>query len=342
MASTTWYGSGGGSRGTQGLDFSISGDLIPASATISSIKLTCCISVNSPAGSYTQLYLLRTQDYQYFIGDSSREYGESGSYVARQYSSDFDNHYYYDGDDGIEYTFTTNKNYFRGRSSANLNIRINNSGSGTSFVRGITLTFNYTVNTAPNPPVINYPLGGYTYNTKPYFKATTTTDPEGNTQYIGYAIKDSDGNWPVPTVWLSNGLSANTSHAWRCGTTLTAYTSYTLYCYTKDSSGATNGSDSAPLNIWAYDPEVTAGSLATYSSIISKLVEANNDLVSYYGKGTSQTYPSSGDLIDDTLMDAIETSLEAMPHTSAISSVNAGTKLNASHVNGVWAIIETA
>jgi hypothetical protein len=82
--------------------------------------------------------------------------------------------------------------------------------------------------------------------------------------------------------------------------------------------------------------------LATYNSIISRLVEANNDLVGYYGKGTSQSYPSSGSLVDDALMDAIETSLEAMPHTSAISSVNAGTKLNASHVNNVWAVIELA
>lgn len=343
MATLTWYGDGGGSRGTKGLDVYIGGTQIPSTATISSIKFTVCISVDKPAGTYAQLYYLRTTDYMYFIGGSSQEYGEGGSYVKRNACDDFSNHGYYDGDDGVEYSFTTNMSYFVGKSGAWLNVRVNNSGSGTSYVRGLTLTFTYTDNTPPNPPVINYPIGGYTYNTKPYFKATTSTDAQNHTQYLGYAIKkNSDGSWPVPTVWLSTALSANEALSWRCGTALEPQTTYTLYCYSKDYSGATNGSDSAPLNVWKYDPEVTAGSLATYNSIISRLVEANNDLVGYYGKGTSQNYPSSGSLADDALIDAIETSLEKMPHTSAISSVNAGTKLTASHVNSVWAAIELA
>ena len=73
MPTVNWYTNAGGSRGTQGLDFYISGEYIPATATITSVKLCVCLSVNSPAGSYTQLYYLRdqTSPYYYFCGGPS-------------------------------------------------------------------------------------------------------------------------------------------------------------------------------------------------------------------------------------------------------------------------------
>ena len=135
----TWSVNLGGSNaaGTSGRNFSISGTQIPANAKISKVNIAIGLSVAKPAGSLTRLYHLKTQDGTYFF---------SGNPIATADTDTYNNHGYYDASlkNGISYDFTGNISYFVGRSSGILIVRVNNNGSGTSYVRGLQLTFTYT------------------------------------------------------------------------------------------------------------------------------------------------------------------------------------------------------
>lgn len=133
----TWSVNVGGhtASSTSGRNFTISGTSIPSNAKISNIKLTACLSVQSPAGAKTNLYFLKASDGTVFI---------NGNPAKTQNTSVWNNHDYYTGNDGVEYDFTTNSNWFLGKTSADLLIRVTNSGSGTSYLRGVQLIFTYT------------------------------------------------------------------------------------------------------------------------------------------------------------------------------------------------------
>lgn len=328
MATITWTGSGSGSRGTQGLDVTLSGTQIPSGATISAITFTVGLSVNSPAGAYTQLYYLRTADSSYyFIGDSSYEYGQGSSYYAREKSTVFNNHGYYDGTNGISIALTKNLSYFVGKSSASLNVRVNNSGSGTSYVRGLQLIFTYTVNTAPTAPTIVYPAvaSATTYNTKPWFRFKSGSDTE-STSITTYWRVDN-GTWQS----YSGSEATNTDKQW---TTALSTGSHTVYAYSSDGS-LTSSTVSRAFTVASPISAVTAGSKIDDATIDSLQTQINK-LRAYYGltATTFTTVNGSTKALDDHI-DELETAFEATPHKTNVASVDAGAKISIANINNL-------
>lgn len=345
MPTVNWYTNLGGVTGTQGRNFTISGSYIPDTATITSVKLCVCLAVNPTAGKYTQLYYLRDQTtpYYYFCGGSSQEYGNGGSYIARQATSDFSNHYYYDGDDGIEYYLDNYLWYFAGRSSASLNIRVNNSGSGTSYIYGVDLYITYTDN---NPPglvsSINYPSynGATTYNIQPYFQATMGTDPDGDSLLLGWAVRDNtDGTWPVATTYHSSYVAGGTTITWRCYTTLTRGHSYTLYCYQWDSNGAAaaSGSTSRTFTVGTPVSAVSKGSKFDDATIDTAQANLLNIRKYYYGSNSTYSFTTcnAGTKGLDDHMDELDACIWSTPYGGAIADIDPGMKITADHFNTI-------
>lgn len=345
MPTVNWYTNAGGSRGAQGLDFYISGESIPATATITSVKLCVCLSVNSPAGSYTQLYYLRdqTSPYYYFCGGSSQEYGAGGSYIARQYTTDFSNHYYYDGDDGIEYYLDNYLWYFAGRSDAYLNIRVNNSGSGTSYVRGIDLYITYTDNSAPGlVSSINYPSynGAITYNLQPNFSATLGSDPDGDLLQLGWAIYDSTtGSWPVATQWIDTWYTGGSNVSWFCTELLTRGHSYILYCYQRDTNYqiAASGSASRSFTVGTPVSAVSAGAKFDDATIDTAQTNLENLRKYYYGSSATNNFTTCnyGIIALDDHIDELDAAVWDTPYGGAITDIDPGAKITAAHFNTI-------
>lgn len=328
MATITWTGNGNGSRGTQGLDVTLSGTQIPSGAKISSITFTVGLSVNSPAGSYTQLYYLRTADSSYyFIGDSSYEYGEGSSYYAREKTTVFSNHGYYDGTNGISISLAKNLSYFVGKSSANLNVRVNNSGSGTSYVRRLQLIFTYTVNTAPSAPTIVYPAsaGKTTYNTKPWFRFKSGSDSEA-TSITTYWRVDS-GTWQS----YSGSEATNIDKQW---TTALSTGSHTVYAYSSDGS-LTSSTVSRTFTVATPISAISTGAKFDDATIDSLQTQINN-LRAYYGLSAySFTACNAGAKALDDHIDELEIAFEATPHKTDVATVNAGAKLAKANINNL-------
>lgn len=124
---------------SSGVSFSIGGDTIPAHAKISKITVTVSLSVNQ-AKNPNRLYFLKANDGTVFFDGNPR---------FTEKASEWSNHDYYNGKNGVHGDFYDNLQWFAGKSSASLLIRANNSGKGVysghgSYCRGIELIFTYT------------------------------------------------------------------------------------------------------------------------------------------------------------------------------------------------------
>lgn len=251
MATIQWLNgsSGNGSRGTSGLNVTLSGNQIPSNAVVTQIQFSIGLSVASPAGGYTRLYYVATTDRsKFFIGNSSYTDSSSASnYYKRQATSDFSNHGYYDGDNGLRCNFEANLDHFNGKSSDTIRLRANNSGSGTSYVRGVDLVFTYYV-----------PCGN----------ASNVTATGGLKSLSATWTKGADGTSDTPTYevcyntsksWNTNTASTNsgTSALW---TITTAGTYYVGVRVTGASSGVHDPVWSSGVYVSTFTPTlVTAG-----------------------------------------------------------------------------------
>lgn len=198
-----------------------------------------------------------------------------------------------------------------------------------------------TTNSAPTiVSSINYPAtaGTYTYNTKPYFRATMGSDPDGDTLQLAYAIYDNtSASWPVATTWISGWRAGGSVVDWQCGTTLTRGHSYTLYCYQKDTSGtmAASGSRSKQFNIGTPVGAVSSGNIIDDATIDSLQTQVNR-LRAYYGLSAyGFTTINAGTVLDDAHIDQLETAFEATPHKTNVASVNAGASCVPANVNNI-------
>ena len=108
------------------------------------------------------------------------------------------------------WTVTTPGTYYVG-------VKVIGSSSGEHSVvwsNGVSVT----TNSAPTiVSSINYPsaAGAYTYNTKPYFRATMGSDPDGDSLQLAYAIYDNtSATWPVATTWISGWRTGGSVVDW--------------------------------------------------------------------------------------------------------------------------------
>lgn len=147
MATTaTWQKLVGGNKGTKGIDVSVSGGYVPSDAVIKKVTFSVGLSVNSPAGGYTQLYYISDSSKStVFYGSSTSDTSSSSKYYSRQSTSVFSNHGYYEGNNGIQRDWEQNLDWVKGKSGGTIRFRVNNSGSGTSYVRGTRLVISYYV-----------------------------------------------------------------------------------------------------------------------------------------------------------------------------------------------------
>lgn len=214
MATITWLnnGSGNGSRGTSGINITLSGDQIPANAIVTKIQFSVGLSVASPAGSKTRLYYVATTDRsKFFIGNSSyTDTSSSSKPYKTETVSVFNNHGYYEGNNGIRCDFEQNLDHFNGKSSDTIRTRVNNSGSGASYVRGVDLVFTY-----------------YTRCSDPY-----------NVSAKG-GLKTLTGSWSLGSSGVDDTVSHqvcyNTSTTWNDSTT--SSTSSTSATWTINTAG---------------------------------------------------------------------------------------------------------
>lgn len=147
MATTaTWQKLVGGHKGTKGIDVSVSGGYVPSDAVIKKVTFSVGLSVDPKAGSYTQLYYISTPDKgTVFYGSSTSDSSSSSKYYSRQKTSVFNNHSYYEGNNGIQRDWEQNLNWVKGKSGGKIRFRVNNSGAGASYVRGTRLVISYYV-----------------------------------------------------------------------------------------------------------------------------------------------------------------------------------------------------
>lgn len=202
-----------------------------------------------------------------------------------------------------------------------------------SAVAGYSITLTYTENTAPTiVSGINYPAAGgaYTYNIKPYFKATLGTDPDPNDSLqLGYAIYDNTtGTWPVSTTWENGWYTSGSEVSWRCNTELTRGHQYKLICYQRDTSHAMAESGSAQR---VFNVGTPFGAVSSHSFIANGVADTAqaqiNNLRAYYGKSTTSfTTINTGTTLDDAHIDQMEIALEETPYVGDITAVNSPNK----------------
>ena len=211
-------------------------------------------------------------------------------------------------------------------------------------VSGYSITLTYTENTAPTGvSAINYPAANstYTYNTKPWFKATLGTDPDAGDQLqLGWAIYDNtNSTWPVSTVWDSTYRNGGAVVEWQCTTALTRGHTYTLCCYQRDKAGVETSDQSAkPQRSFIVGTPfgaVSSGSLIDDGVADSAQSQINN-LRAYYGMSTTSfTTINAGTTLDDAHIDQMETALEATPHVGDITTVNSPNKCIPADMNNL-------
>lgn len=281
-------------------------------------------------------------------------YNQNGDLVGRTKqwnNAENTSHVQASGASSVNITFTLiNVDTANALNTSSFYLILARSNSGTGNLCNIrntntaTLTINYTRtlrNSAPgwvksiDHPAANY---AYTYNQKPYFKATMGTDPDGDNLQLGWAIYDNTaGSWPVATQWISTWYANGATVTWQCSTSLTRDHLYTLYCYQRDTSNAIAESGSTSKSFYVGTPigAISAGSLMD-DTIIDNLQAQINNLRTYYGLGNySFTTCNAGTRALDDHVDQLEVAFEATPHKTDVASVDAGTKIVPAHINNI-------
>lgn len=308
MATIQWLNgsSGNGSRGTSGLNVTLSGDTVPSNAVVTKIQFSVGLSVEKPAGGYTRLYYVATTDRsKFFIGNSSYTDSSSASnYYVREATSEFSNHGYYEGDNGIRYNFEGNLSHFNGKNSDTIRIRVNNNGSGTSYVRGVDLVFTYYVPCGNASGVTA--TGGFKSLSATWTKGSTGTS-DTPTYEVCYNTSKS---WNTNTASTNSGTSAS----W---TITTAGTYYVGVRVTGASSGVHDPVWSSGVYVSTFTPAlVTQGQPIKASDY--------NQVRTVYSV-TAMTANSSK--IDDANITAIRN------YNTNVATTSAGTVVTASYFN---------
>lgn len=319
MATAYWSGGYGGvTCGTGDRTCTVSGTSIPSTATINSVS----VALNLSAGGYSSSKNWRVSYFHsggtYFIGD-----GTTSSYPYTESMGDNDEWIYFD--------FTKNLSFFKGKSSCSLTGRANTSHSSTSYMWDIELTISYTNTVTPTAPTISYPASASqtTYNTKPWFRFKANA----NTSKLYWRV--DSGTWQ--NFSASNGSSYDKQ--W---TTALSAGSHTVYCYSQSSTSTNSSTVSRAFTVASPQAVVTAG--AIFDDAVIDGLQANiKKQQAYYGQTqTSFTTCNTGTKALDDHIDQMETAIEALPHPTSLSSVNAGTKISAATINAIRTALTNA
>lgn len=214
-------------------------------------------------------------------------------------------------------------------------------GTNTS---NFSITFTYTENTAPTGvSAINYPAANstYTYNLKPWFRATLGTDPDAGDQLqLGWAIYDNTtATWPISTVWDSTYRNGGAVVDWQCSSNLTRGHTYTLCCYQRDKAGVETSDQSAKpqRSFIVGTPFSAVSSGSTIDDAVADNAQTQiNRLRAYYGKSAvTFTTINAGTALDDAQIDQMETALEDTPHVGDITTVNSPNKCVPADMNNL-------
>lgn len=198
-------------------------------------------------------------------------------------------------------------------------------------VSGYKITITYEENTAPTTPTISIPSsdGKTTYNTKPYFTVTMGTDAQQSSTTLYYKVDSAS--------YQTKASCANsTAYEVQWPTALSAG-SHTLTVYANDGQSVNNTSSTATRTFTVGTPQaaVSVGGIiddATIDGLQSNIKTQQT----YYGQTNSSfTTCDAGTTILDDHIDQMETAIEALPHPTALTSVDAGTKATAATMNAI-------
>lgn len=319
MATGYWYGEYGGvTCGTGDRSCYCSGTSIPSGATINSVE----VALNLSAGGYSSSKKWRVSYFHsggtYFIGD-----GDTSDYPYTESMGDNDEWIYFD--------FEDNLSFFAGRSGCTLTGRANTSHSSTSYMWDIELTINYTTTVTPTAPTISYPASASktTYNTKPWFRFKANA----NTSKLYWRV--DSGSWQ--NFSASNGSSYDKQ--W---TTALSAGSHTVYCYALSSTSTSSSTVSRAFTVASPQAAVTAGSAMDDATIDGLQANIRNQQAYYGQTQTTFTTCDYGTKALDDHIDQMETAIEALPHPTSLSSVDAGTKISATTINAIRTALTNA
>lgn len=299
---------GHGAAGKGGRDILLKGDTVPSNAVLTKGNFSVCLSVNPTAGGTTRLYFLSDTGLStFFIGSSTYVNSAATSYYAGASTSTFSDHGYYSSSakNGIAREFTSNLDWFKGKSQATLQLRVNNSGTGTSYVRGTKIVFTYYIRCGDASNVTAQ--GGFKSLSATWTKGSSGTD-DAPTYEICY---NNSKSWNADTASTVTG----TSKSWTINTAGTYYVGVRV---TGAASGVHTIQWSSGVKVTTFEPD-----LVTQGNKI--LASDYNQIRTAYSALTAMTAGSSK--IDDDNIAAVKN------YSSSVSNATVGAKVTAEFFN---------
>lgn len=197
-----------------------------------------------------------------------------------------------------------------------------------------TITVNYTppvTTITPTAPTITWPAAASktTYNTKPWFRFKANA----NTTKLYWRV--DSGSWQ--NFSASNGSSYDKQ--W---TTALSAGSHTVYCYALSSTSTSSSTVSRAFTVASPQAAVTAGSAMDDATIDGLQTNIRNQQAYYGQTQTTFTTCDYGTSALDDHIDQMEVAIEALPHPTSLSSVDAGSSITAATINAIRTALTNA
>ena len=332
------------------------GTAIPSGSTITNLKFKLWMARNGGSVSsgmkfyywadYEKCGSSSSTNKYYYIGSSNNHHNGGNSSLksmTRKYGDSTKN---MSDDPNYEVSFSSselsslNKSFIAERcigvtTISDTQIRCASSSSYSSdshYCWGIELDITYTEpSVTPTAPTFTYPAAASTttYNQKPWFRFAA----KANTSKLYWRV--DSGSWQ--NFSASNGSSYDKQ--W---TTALSAGSHTVYCYSQSNTSTNSGTQSRAFTVASPQAAVVAGELFNNATIDG--LQANiKKQQAYYGKTQSSfTECNAGTLSLDDHIDQMETAIEALPHPTSLSSVDAGSSITAATINAIRTALTNA
>ena len=202
--------------------------------------------------------------------------------------------------------------------------------SGKSYkCYGIEMDINYSPPAVtPGNPTFTYPAAESrtTYNTKPWFRFKSGT----NATKFYYRVDTAS--------WQNFSCNASTTYDKQWPTELSTG-SHTLYIYNTSSTDTVNpaGKTGTSRAFTVATPQAAVSAGNTIDDVTIDGLQTNIRNQQYYYGQTQTTFTTcdSGTIILDDHIDALETAIEALPHPTSLTSVNAGDFITLATFNNI-------
>lgn len=355
MAVKTFYKSISGKQIARLYGMSLSsrdGTAIPTGSTITKFTWRLWMARNGGVSSSMKFYYWADyekssgdskDDKYYYIGSSSN-HNNGGNSSFKSFSrldsdsvKDMSSPHNYEVSISSSELSSLNKAFIAERcigvtSIADTQIRCASSSTYTSdkhYCYGIEVDIEYTPPAVtPGNPTFTYPAAASrtTYNTKPWFRFKSGT----NATKFYYRVDSAS--------WQSFSCSASTTYNKQWPTALSAG-SHTLYIYNTSSTSTVNSAGttgtSRAFTVATPQAAVSAGAVIDDATIDGLQTNIRNQQYYYGQTQTTFTTCNSGTIILDDHIDAMETAIEALPHPTSLTSVDAGSKITAATINNI-------